>query len=91
MTRVLDRIIAERGKPDGLRLDNGPEFTSRYFTAWAEQRGVPLIYIQPGKPVQNRYIESFDGRFRDECLNANALAAVHFSAAHPQSGIGSLG
>jgi putative transposase len=71
VTRVLDRIIAERGKPDGLRLDNGPEFTSRCFIAWAEQRGVPLIYIQPGKPVQNSYIESFNGRFRDECLNTN--------------------
>jgi putative transposase len=71
VTRVLDGIIAERGKPDGLRLDNGPEFTSRCFIAWAEQRGVPLIFIQPGKPVQNSYIESFNGRFRDECLNAN--------------------
>lgn len=71
VTRVLDRIIAERGTPNGLRLDNGPEFTSRCFIAWAEQRGVPLIYIQPGKPVQNSYIESFNGRFRDECLNAN--------------------
>ena len=71
VTRVLDRVIEERGKPDGLRLDNGPEFTSRCFIAWAEQRGVPLIYIQPGKPVQNSYIESFNGRFRDECLNAN--------------------
>jgi putative transposase len=71
VTRVLDRIIAERRKPDGLRLDNGPEFTSRCFIAWAEQRGVPLIYIQPGKPVQNSYIESFNGRFRDECLNAS--------------------
>jgi putative transposase len=71
VTRVLDRIIAKRGKPDGIRLDNGPEFTSRCFISWAEQRGVPLIYIQPGKPVQNSYIESFNGRFRDECLNAN--------------------
>jgi putative transposase len=71
VTRVLDRVIAERGRPDGLRLDNGPEFTSRCFVAWAEQRGVPLTYIQPGKPVQNSYIESFNGRFRDECLNAN--------------------
>jgi putative transposase len=71
VTRILDRIIAERGRPDGLRLDNGPEFTSRCFIAWAEQHGVPLIYIQPGKPVQNSYIESFNGRFRDECLNAN--------------------
>jgi transposase InsO family protein len=68
-------VLLEKGgevvNPDGLRLDNGPEFTSRCFIAWAEQRGVPLIYIQPGKPVQNSYIESFNGRFRDECLNAN--------------------
>jgi len=71
VTRVLDQIIAECGMPNGLRLDNGPEFTSRCFIGWAEQRGVPLIYIQPGKPVQNSYIESFNGRFRDECLNAN--------------------
>jgi putative transposase len=71
VTRVLDRVIEERGLPEGLRLDNGPEFTSRYFVAWAAQRGIPLIYIQPGKPVQNSYIESFNGRFRDECLNMN--------------------
>lgn len=71
VTRVLDRVIEERGRPEGLRLDNGPEFTSRCFIAWAEQRGIPLIYIQPGKPVQNSYIESFNGRFRDECLNAS--------------------
>jgi len=71
VTRVLDRVIEKRGLPNGVRLDNGPEFTSRCFIAWAEQRGIPLIYIQPGKPVQNSYIESFNGRFRDECLNAN--------------------
>lgn len=71
VTRVLDGVIEQRGVPAGIRLDNGPEFTSRCFVAWAEQRGIPLIYIQPGKPVQNSYIESFNGRFRDECLNAN--------------------
>jgi len=58
---MLDRAIDERGLPEGLRLDNGPEFTRRYFVAWAAQRGIPLIYIQPGKPVQNSYIESFNG------------------------------
>ena len=71
ITRVLDEIIEQRGRPDGLRLDNGPEFTSRCFIAWAEQRGIALVFIQPGKPVQNSFIESFNGRFRDECLNAN--------------------
>jgi putative transposase len=69
--RVLDRIIDERGRPDGIRLDNGSEFTSREFVAWAKEKQVRLIYIQPGKPVQNSYIESFNGRFRDECLNVN--------------------
>lgn len=69
--RVLDRIIDERGLPDGIRLDNGSEFTSREFVAWAKQKEVRLIHIQPGKPVQNSYIESFNGRFRDECLNVN--------------------
>jgi putative transposase len=71
ITRVLDEVIEQRGRPDGMRLDNGPEFTSRCFLAWAEQRGIQLVFIQPGKPVQNSFIESFNGRFRDECLNAN--------------------
>lgn len=71
VTRALDAVIAERGQPERIRLDNGPEFTSRCFVAWAAERGVPLTYIQPGKPVQNSFIESFNGRFRDECLNAN--------------------
>jgi putative transposase len=71
VTRVLDAVIDERGAPNSIRIDNGPEFTSRCFIAWAEQRGIRLTYIQPGKPVQNSFIESFNGRFRDECLNAN--------------------
>lgn len=71
VTRVLDQVIERRGAPAGIRLDNGPEFTSRCFLSWAEQKGIRLVFIQPGKPVQNSYIESFNGRFRDECLNAN--------------------
>jgi len=71
VTRVLDGVIDERGAPESIRIDNGPEFTSRCFVAWAEGRKIRLIYIQPGKPVQNSFIESFNGRFRDECLNAN--------------------
>jgi putative transposase len=71
VTRVLDAVIDQRGAPKSIRIDNGPEFTSRCFIAWAEQRGIRLTYIQPGKPVQNSFIESFNGRFRDECLNAN--------------------
>lgn len=69
--RVLERISSERGLPEAIVLDNGPEFRSRVLTAWSEERGVRLEFIQPGKPVQNAYIESFNGRLRDECLNAN--------------------
>ena len=71
VTRTLDKIIEERGKPDSLRCDNGPEFTSRHFVAWCEERAITLHHIQPGKPMQNGHVESFNGRLRDECLNAS--------------------
>lgn len=68
--RVLDRVIAERGAaPEEITLDNGPELTSRALDQWAYARGVQLRFIQPGKPVQNCFVESFNGRLRDECLN----------------------
>jgi putative transposase len=54
----------------------GPEFTSRHFIAWCEERKIRIIYIQPGRPMQNGYVESFNGRFRDECLNANWFATM---------------
>lgn len=66
---VLERLRAERGLPEIVITDNGSEFTSRAFDAWAYARGVKIHYIQPGKPVQNCYIESFNGTLRDECLN----------------------
>jgi putative transposase len=69
--RVLDRVAAERGLPEAIILDNGPEFRGRALAAWSAERGVRLEFIQPGKPVQNAYVESFNGRLRDECLNAN--------------------
>ena len=71
VTRVLDRVIAERGKPLAIRCDNGPEFTSRHFLSWCENRQIRLVFIEPGRPMQNGHVESFNGRFRDECLNAN--------------------
>ena len=74
--RVLQRISSERGLPEAIVLDNGPEFRSRALTAWSEERGVRLEFIQPGKPVQNAYVESFNGRLRDECLNANWFISV---------------
>lgn len=76
VTRVLDWVIEQRGAPDAIRCDNGPEFTSRHFLAWCEERKIRIIYIQPGRPMQNGYVESFNGRFRDECLNANWFATM---------------
>ncbi|MGH9490575.1 MAG: IS3 family transposase [Terriglobales bacterium] len=76
VTRVLERLVAERGRPARLRADNGPEFTSRRFLAWCEGRRIAVDYIQPGKPQQNGQIESFNGRFRDECLNANLFRTL---------------
>jgi putative transposase len=69
VTRILDRLAITRGLPQVIRTDNGPEFTGRAMLTWAHQRGVTLRLIEPGKPNQNAYIESFNGRLRDECLN----------------------
>jgi putative transposase len=66
---VLERLGADRGLPEIIMTDNGSEFTSRAFDAWAYSRGIRIDHIQPGKPVQNCFIESFNGTFRDECLN----------------------
>lgn len=71
VTRVLEGIIAERGTPQAIRSDNGPEFTSQHFLAWCLERRIELLRIEPGKPVQNAHVESFHGKLRDECLNAS--------------------
>ena len=71
VTRVLDEIITEHGRPESLRSDNGPEFCSRRMLGWAEERKIALVHIQPGRPMQNGHVESFQGRLRDECLNAH--------------------
>lgn len=69
VVRVLDRIAEERGLPEVIVCDNGPEFISKAVDRWAYEHGVKLHFIQPGKPTQNAFIESFNGKFRDECLN----------------------
>jgi len=69
VARVLDELVAKHGKPEGITVDNGPEFVSQALDRWAFANGVTLHFIQPGKPVQNAHVESFNGRFRDECLS----------------------
>ena len=83
VTRVLDRLAAATGLPQCIVVDNGPEFAGRTLDAWAYARGVTLRFIRPGKPIENAYVESFNGKFRDECLNehwfvslADAKAAI---------------
>jgi putative transposase len=71
VTRSLEQVIERRGMPESIRCDNGPELTSRHFLSWCEERKIQLIHIQPGRPMQNGHVESFNGRLRDECLNAS--------------------
>ncbi len=69
VARHLDDLALLHGLPEEIVLDNGPEGTSRAMFDWSERTGVRLRFIEPGKPVQNAYVESFNGRLRDECLN----------------------
>ena len=71
VTNVLSRIAMARGLPNIIKVDNGPEFIGKALDAWAYERGVQLHFSRLGKPVDNRFIESFNGRLRDECLNDN--------------------
>jgi putative transposase len=71
VVQVLERLAEWRGLPEVITLDNGPEFTGKALDEWAYRKGVKLNYIRLGKPIENAYIESFNGRFRDECLNEN--------------------
>jgi putative transposase len=71
VARVLEDLKIERGLPGQIRSDNGPEFTSRALDQWAYEHGIRWHYIQPGRPMENGYVESFNGRLRDECLNEN--------------------
>ena len=102
VTNVLEQVGQFRGLPSAIRTDQGPEFTSRAMDRWAYGHGIDLKLIQAGKPTQNAYIESFNGRFRDECLNdhyfnnlahARALIAQwrrDYNEARPHSSLGRI-
>ena len=100
MARLLDELKETRGLPKTLVLDNGPEMTSKAMFFWSRQHGVKLHFIQPGKPTQNAFVESFNGRFRDGCLNqqwfvdladARRIIAAwrdHYNTVRPHSSLG---
>lgn len=76
VTRVLEGLVTERGAPREITVDNGPEYTSRALEQWAQDHAVALHFSRPGKPTDNPFVESFNGKFRDECLNENWFTSV---------------
>ena len=99
---VLERIAWFKGIPEMITVDNGPEFIGKALDAWAHRHGVKLVFNRPGKPVDNTYIESFNGRLRDECLNVNWFMSLDharevigqwqedYNSIRPHSGLGRL-
>ena len=102
VSRFLDQLAGQRSRPQAIVTDNGPEFTSKAMFLWSQRTGVALRFIQPGKPVQNAVVESFNGKFRDTCLNAQwfvdladarrSIAAwrLHYNTVRPHSSLGFL-
>ncbi len=99
VTALLDRLIWCYGKPREIVCDNGPEFRSKHTQKWAFKNAITLAYIDPGKPIQNAFVESFNGKFRDECLNENWFTGlqeacditeqwrVHYNTDRPHSSL----
>ena len=99
---VLERIAWLKGMPEMITVDNGPEFIGKALDAWAHRHGVKLVFNRPGKPIDNRYIESFNGRLRDECLNVNWFMSLEharkiigewredYNSIRPHSALGTL-
>ena len=100
ISRFLGEIALTRGLPKTIVLDNGPEMTSKAMFFWSQDNAVKLHFIQPGKPTQNAFVESFNGRFRNECLNlhwfrdlADARQLInqwrtHYNTVRPHSSLG---
>lgn len=82
MTRELDIIIKRRGQPHTIVSDNGTEMTSMAVLKWCQETGVEWHYIAPGKPMQNGFVESFNGSFRDECLNETLFSSLAQAKLH---------
>ena len=76
LARIMDQICSQRGRPAVIRTDNGPEFTGSAMLTWAYRNAVTLRLIEPGKPNQNAYVESLNGRLRDECLNEHWFTSL---------------
>lgn len=79
VSRILDSVALFRGYTETIRTDQGPEFTCRALEQWTFEHNVELRLIQPGKPTQNGFIESFNGRFRDECLNKHWFSDIVYA------------
>jgi putative transposase len=102
VAEVLDRIAPVYGLPKLIQVDNGPEFISKALDGWAYQNGVKLEFSRPGKPTDNAYIESFNGKFRAECLDQHWFASlqearrlierwrIHYNEVRPHSALGHL-
>lgn len=100
MVRYLEQLAGTRGLPQGIVLDNGPEMTCKAMFFWSQKTGVKLQFIQPGKPTQNAFVESFNGKFRDGCLNQHWFKdlidakqiihqwRVHYNEERPHSSLG---
>jgi len=76
VTRLVDKLAMSRGYPKRIRVDNGPEFTASHFKQWAVNRGVDIVYIQPGKPAQNGLIERFNRTFREDVMDMNWFGSL---------------
>ena len=76
VARSLGHLVAIYGCPQAIRVDNGPEFISKALSEWAYNTGVQINFITPGKPMENGFIESFNGKFRDECLNIHWFSSL---------------
>lgn len=100
VVRVLEQLVARYGTPKQITIDNGPEFAGHALDAWAYAHHVSLDFIEPGKPSQNGHLESFNGKFRDECLNVHWFASLaharaiiqewkeHYNQERPHSALG---